>query len=195
MEASRKTNAINAYVSGLEAPARGDLGYTIQKPRTNECLFIVGHELGHYVLGMFGKVLAGSRRAMLALYLLFEACTGPWIVGAKDWKLYGQEDWASLAVCCCFCRRCCLFLHRHQRYSRMQEHAADVYGLESHPRVGPRSREVAAHAFQVLARWICRIQNPPRLSLSGFTRIHRWRTPGISRIATIRRQKGNRRST
>jgi len=52
MEASRKTKAINAYVTGLGASKRVVIwDTTIQKTSNDECLFIVGHELGHYVLG------------------------------------------------------------------------------------------------------------------------------------------------
>src|SRR5713101_8273665 len=46
MIASRKTNAINAYVTGLGASKRVVVwDTTIQKTSNDECLFIVGHEL------------------------------------------------------------------------------------------------------------------------------------------------------
>src|SRR6266513_2718152 len=52
MEASRKTKAINAYVTGLGGSKRFVIwDTTIQKSSNDECLFIVGHELGHHVLG------------------------------------------------------------------------------------------------------------------------------------------------
>src|SRR5712692_5743182 len=51
MMASRKTNAIDAYVTGLGASKRVVIwDTTIQKTSNEESLFIVGHELGHYVL-------------------------------------------------------------------------------------------------------------------------------------------------
>src|SRR5207244_5943677 len=48
-------------------------------------------------------------------------------------------------------------------YSRMQEHAADVYGLEVIHGLVPNSAEVAAHAFQVLGELDLADPNPPPL--------------------------------
>src|SRR5580704_16595388 len=51
MEASKKTNDVNAYVTGLGASKRVVVwDTTIQKLRTYETLFVFGHEVGHYVL-------------------------------------------------------------------------------------------------------------------------------------------------
>jgi Zn-dependent protease with chaperone function len=51
MEASKKTNDLNAYVTGLGASKRVVVwDTTIQKLTTDETLFIFGHEAGHYVL-------------------------------------------------------------------------------------------------------------------------------------------------
>src|SRR5258708_12178760 len=48
MEASRKTNAINAYVTGLGASKRVViLGTTIQKTSNDDCLFILVLHLHH----------------------------------------------------------------------------------------------------------------------------------------------------
>ena len=51
MEASKKTNDVNAYVTGFGASKRVVVwDTTIQKLTTDETLFIFGHEAGHYVL-------------------------------------------------------------------------------------------------------------------------------------------------
>src|SRR5258708_1304417 len=73
MEASRKTNAINAYVTGLGASKRVVIwDTTIQKTSSDESLFIVAHELGHYVLGhVWQGFLLGAAGLLLALSLLF----------------------------------------------------------------------------------------------------------------------------
>src|SRR2546430_12678810 len=67
-EASRKTNAINAYVTGLGASKRVVIWDTlIQKTSNEETLFVVGHELGHYVLGHVWKgFLAGAEALLVA---------------------------------------------------------------------------------------------------------------------------------
>ncbi len=166
MAASRKTNAINAYVTGLGASKRVVIwDTTIQKTSNDECLFIVGHELGHYVLGHVRQgFLTGVAGLLLALYFLFRGLH--WVMDrwGKDWKLYGQEDWASLAVLLLLLQ-VLLFVSSPviNGYSRMQEHAADVYGLEVIHGLVPDSAEVAAHAFQVLGELDLADPNPPPL--------------------------------
>jgi Zn-dependent protease with chaperone function len=100
MMASRKTNAINAYVTGLGASKRVVVwDTTIQKTTKDEALFIVGHELGHYVLGhVWTGFLLGAAGLLLAFYLLFHGLYWALDRWGKDWKIYGQKDWASLAV-------------------------------------------------------------------------------------------------
>ena len=153
MEASAKSNEINAYVTGVWASKRVVIWDTsIQKTKPEELLFIVGHELGHYVLGHVWKgfvfFLAG---ALVGLYVAYRALQ--WVLGlwGEHWDVRGQEDWAALAV---------LLLIMNvlefagtpigNGFSRMQEHEADVYGLEVIHGLIPDSQEVAASAFQVM---------------------------------------------
>jgi STE24 endopeptidase len=165
MVASQKTNAINAYVTGLGASKRVVIwDTTIQKTSNDESLFVVGHELGHYALGHVRKgFLLGAAGLLLALYLLFRGLHWALDRWAKDWKLYGQEDLASLAVLLLLLQ-VLLFVSSPviNGYSRMQEHAADVYGLEVIHGLVPNSEEVAAHAFQVLGDLDLSDPNPPR---------------------------------
>lgn len=164
MVASRKTNAINAYVTGLGASKRVVIwDTTIQKTSNDESLFIVGHELGHYVLGhVLHGFLVGAAGLLLALYFLFRGLHWALDRWARDWKLYGQEDWASLAVLLLLLQ-VLLFVSSPviSGYSRMQEHAADVYGLEVIHGLVPDSEEVAAHSFQVEGELDLSDPNPP----------------------------------
>ena len=164
MEASRKTKAINAYVTGLGASKRVVIwDTTIQKTSNDECLFIVGHELGHYVLGHVRQgFLLGAAGLLVAFYLLFRGLHWALDRWAGDWRLYGQEDWASLAVLLLLLQLL-LFVSSPviSGYSRMQEHAADVYGLEVIHGLVMNSEEVAAHAFQVLGELDLSDPNPP----------------------------------
>jgi len=164
MQASQKTNAINAYVTGLGASKRVVIWDTLlQKTTNDESLFIVGHELGHYVLGhVWQGFLLGAAGLLLALYLLFRGLHWAMDRWARDWKLYGQEDWASLAVLLLLLQMM-LFISSPviSGYSRMQEHAADVYGLEVIHGLIPDSEEVAAHTFQVLGEIDLSDPNPP----------------------------------
>jgi len=164
MVASQKTNAINAYVTGLGTSKRVVIWDTLlQKTTNDESLFIVGHELGHYVLGhVWQGFLLGAAGLLLALYLLFRGLHWAMDRWARDWKLYGQEDWASLAVLLLLLQ-VLLFVSSPviSGYSRMREHAADVYGLEVIHGLIPHSEEVAAHAFQVLGEIDLSDPNPP----------------------------------
>ncbi len=164
MVASQKTNAINAYVTGLGASKRVVIwDTTIQKTSNNEALFVIGHELGHYVLGhVLQGFLLGAAGLLLALYLLFRGLHWALDHWAHDWKVFGPEDWASLAVLLLLLQ-VLLFVSSPaiNWISRMQEHAADVYGLEVIHGLVPDSEEVAAHAFQVLGELDLSDPNPP----------------------------------
>jgi len=153
MEASKKTNRTNAYVTGIAASKRVVVwDTTIQKMSPDEVLVIVGHEMGHYVLGHVVKGFLFFTGGMLVgLYVAYRALR--WILKrcGEVWGVRGQNDWAALAV---------LLLIMNvlefagmpvgNGFSRMQEHAADVYGLELTHGIVENSSEVAAHAFQVM---------------------------------------------
>lgn len=162
-EASKKTNAINAYVSGLGASKRVVIWDTlIEKTSNEETLFVVGHELGHYILGhVFKGFLAGAGALLVALYLLFRGLHWALDRWGRDWKILGAEDWVSLAVLLLLLQ-ILLFLSSPviNWFSRMEEHAADVYALEITHGLIPNSSEVAAHAFQVLGQLDLSDPNP-----------------------------------
>ena len=162
--ASKKTNAINAYVTGIGASKRVVIWDTlIQKTTNDETLFVVGHELGHYVLGHVVKgFLAGAAALLVALYLLFRGLH--WALNRRghEWRISGAEDWASLAVLLLLLQVLLFFSSPAINwFSRMDEHAADVYGLEVTHGLIPNSPEVAAHAFQALGELDLSDPNPP----------------------------------
>jgi STE24 endopeptidase len=153
MQASAKTNQINAYVTGFAASKRIVIWDTsIQKTKPNELLFIVGHEMGHYVLGHVVKGFAFFLVMLfVALYLSYRALQGLLARSGKSWGISDQFDWAALgALLLIFTVLGFLGEPIGNAFSRAQEHAADVYGLELIHDSIPNSNEVAAHAFQVL---------------------------------------------
>ena len=164
MVASQKTNEVNAYVTGLGASKRVVIWDTlIQKTSNDETLFVVGHELGHYVLGHVVKgFLAGAAALLIALYLLFRGLHWALERWGHEWKISGAEDWASLVVLLLLLQVLLFFsspaIHW---FTRMQEHAADVYALEITHGLIQNSSEVAAHAFQVLGELDLSDPNPP----------------------------------
>ncbi|HYL86654.1 MAG TPA: M48 family metallopeptidase [Candidatus Angelobacter sp.] len=164
MLASQKTNAINAYVTGLGASKRVVVwDTTIQKTTNDEALFIIGHELGHYVLNHVWKgFLLGAAGLLVALYLLFRGLYWALDHWGHDWKISGAEDWASLAVLLLLLQVLLFFSSPVINWlSRAEEHAADVYGLEVIHGLIPNSTEVAAHSFQVLGESDLSDPNPP----------------------------------
>jgi len=164
MKASEKTNAVDAYVTGLGASKRVVVwDTTLQKATTNQTLFIVGHELGHYVLGHVWKgFLFAAGLLLIGFYALFRGlhyALGRW---GGDWRIYGPEDWASFAVILLLLE-IGMFIASPvvNGFSRMQEHAADVYGLEVVHGIVPDASEVAAQSFQVLGEVDLADPNPP----------------------------------
>lgn len=153
MEASAKTNALNAYVTGIGASKRVVIwDTTIAKTTPDELLVIVGHEMGHYVLGHVAKgfvfFLAGL---LLGLYLAFHSMQWMLERWGTGWGVRGQEDWAALAVLLLIIDMFAFMsMPIENGFSRMQEHAADVYGLEVVHGLVANSQEAGAHAFQVL---------------------------------------------
>jgi Zn-dependent protease with chaperone function len=162
--ASKKTNAINAYVTGLGASKRVVVwDTTIQKTTPDETLFVVGHELGHYVLGHVWKgFVAGAAALLAALYLMFRGLYWALDRWSHEWKILGAEDWASLALLLLLLQVLLFFSSPAINwFSRTQEHAADVYALEVTHGLIPNSAEVGAHAFQALGELDLSDPNPP----------------------------------
>ncbi len=164
MEASKKTNAINAYVAGLGPSKRIVIWDTsIQKTKPEELLFIVGHEMGHYVLGHVVKGFAYFLALLfVALFLAYRCLQGMIARWGFAWGIRGQSDWAALGAL--------LLLFNIMNFfgepvgnaiSRTQEHAADAYGLQIIQGLFPNPNEVAAHSFQVLGEEDLDDPNPP----------------------------------
>jgi STE24 endopeptidase len=164
MDASTKTNEINAYVTGFGASKRVVIfDNTILKLTPQETLFIFGHESGHYVLNhirngfLFFAVV--SLIVWYGAYRLLHVILARW---GTRWKVYGPQDWAALAVLLLILEGIMFFSSPILNgYSRIQEHAADVFGLELIHGIVPNSAQVAAHAFQALGEIDLADPNPP----------------------------------
>jgi Zn-dependent protease with chaperone function len=164
MLASKKTNQINAYVTGFGASKRVVVWDTTIKDTTpDETLFIFGHEAGHYVLGhVRDGLLFFAVGLFFALYLSYRALHWALDRWGARWKIYGQRDWAAFAVLLLIFQ-ILMFLSSPivNGFSRIQEHDADIYGLEVTHGLVPNSAEVAAHAFQILGEVDLSDPNPP----------------------------------
>ena len=164
MNASSKTNAINAYVVGFGASKRVVIyDNVIQKMTPQETLFIFGHESGHYVLNHIRNGFLFFTLLLLitlyAAYRLLHRILGRW---GSRWKVYGPQDWGALAVLLLILDGVAFFSSPViNGYSRVQEHNADVFGLELIHTVVPNSSQVAAHAFQAMGEIDLADPNPP----------------------------------
>jgi len=153
MKASEKVNEVNAYVTGFGSSKRVVVwDTTIEKLGLDETLFVVGHEIGHYVLGHIAKGIALGSAAIIAALFVVQFLTN-WALARcpSRLRIRGMDDWASLPVILLF-----FYLLTFvgepvaNTYSRQVEHEADVYGLEVIRGLVSDPSDVAAKAFQVL---------------------------------------------
>lgn len=153
MKASEKTNAVDAYVTGIGASKRVVVwDTTIQKMTVPETMFVFGHEMGHYVLNHVYKGLVfGALLALVLLYIGFHAIL--WTLGRRSsrWSIRSTDDWASLPVLLLWLTILGFFASPiGNSFSRHIEHQADQYGLEVTHGLIPNSKQVAAQSFQIL---------------------------------------------
>ncbi len=153
MDASKKTKELNAYVTGFGASKRIVVwDTTIQKMTPPETLFVVGHEMGHYVLDhiIYGLVL-GAVGIFIMLYLIYRISGWTLRRFGGRWHIRELGDWAALPMIFLILGIVGFFASPvANTISRQLEHNADIYGLEVTHGINANSREAAAHAFQVL---------------------------------------------
>ena len=153
MNASEKLKSVNAYVTGFGGSKRVVVwDTTLERMTIPQTLFVFGHEMGHYVLAHIPKTIAFLSGLLLVLLFVAHVVLRRVLPdGRERWGIRGVADWASLPV---------LLLVVNvfgeigspviASYSRMQEHAADVYGLEVIHGLVPDASRAAAASFQVL---------------------------------------------
>lgn len=153
MDASSKLNVLNAYVTGLGASKRIVVwDTTIAKMTTPEIVFVVGHEMGHYVLNHVVKGLVFFAVLLLVLFYLGFRVIG-WVLArwGPEWGIRGVDDWASLpALLLLFTLFLFVASPVANAFSRHLEHQADQYALEVTHGLTPDSSQVGARAFQIL---------------------------------------------
>jgi STE24 endopeptidase len=153
MNASEKSTALNAYVTGLGASKRVViLDTTIAKMSTPQIVFVAGHEMGHYVLHHVIRGLVFFSLLFLFLFYLGYRSIG-WVLArwGEGWAIRGFEDWASLPALLLLLTVFSFLTNPiTSAFSRHDEHQADQYGLEVTHGLTPESAQVAAQAFQAL---------------------------------------------
>lgn len=153
MQASAKVTGLNAYVTGIGPSKRVVVWDTsVQKATPDEILFIFGHEMGHYVLGHIRSTIEFAAVLLLVAFYLVYLCAG-WLIGryGRGWGIGSQHDWAALVVLL-LVFQVFSFLSEPivNGYSRVHEHAADVYGQEAIHGIVADPQTTAQQTFQLL---------------------------------------------
>lgn len=178
---SEKTNALNAYVTGIGDNSRIVLWDTTLKSLTDEeILFIMAHEMGHYVekhiyIGIAAYILT----ILVGLWLI--ARIMPWMISkfGSVMKIDKMSDIRSLPLLLLLVS-VLLFLSNpiSNAVSRYQETRADEYAMEL-----TGDAQSAVSTFQNLAKAGLSEVNPPFL-VKIFRYTH---PPMLERINTVAR--------
>ncbi|HXH28284.1 MAG TPA: M48 family metallopeptidase, partial [Candidatus Polarisedimenticolia bacterium] len=132
MDASRQSRHNNAYVAGLLGTQRIVLYDTILKgfaPR--EILFVMGHEMGHYVLHHVWKTVGVLSLMLIAGFFIADRLTRRIIARRPGLGIGSLAEPASLPLLLLVLNLFVVVCNPAlAAYSRYQEHAADRFGLE-----------------------------------------------------------------
>ncbi|HWF04065.1 MAG TPA: M48 family metallopeptidase [Candidatus Angelobacter sp.] len=153
MDASKKVTTLNAYVTGFGPSKRIVIwDTTIKNASTPETLFVVGHEMGHYVLNHVRIGIAATAVGLLVgFYLLYVFATGALVRFQQRWHMRELSDWAAVPMLLLIFSILNIVAQPiGSAFSRTLEHNADIYGLEVTHGINANSQETAAHAFQIL---------------------------------------------
>jgi STE24 endopeptidase len=163
MKASAKLTTINADVEGFGASKRVVVwDTTLAKMTPDEIVFVFGHESGHYVLGhIVNTVLFTFAILLVTLYLGYLFVQWALKKFGARWGVTSQNDWAALAILLlAFSLFGTALEPVENAYSRMHEHAADVYGQEAIHGLVPDPQTTAVNAFDVLGKTSFADPNP-----------------------------------
>jgi Zn-dependent protease with chaperone function len=153
MDASSRTKAVDAYVSGLGASKRVVVwDTTLKKMGPDELLLVLGHETGHYVLHHIPKEFALDEAVALLFFLLgFFAIKRLVDKAGPRSGIAGIGDLASLPLVLVVLT-VMMFLSDPivNGISRHFEHQADQFGLEVAYGIVPDPNAAEVRAFQIL---------------------------------------------
>ncbi len=150
VDMSSKTNKVNAYVNGFGASQRIVLWDTmLQRMQRDEVLFVMGHEMGHYMLHHIWKGLLWlTLGAFVAFGLMAWMVHGALRMFGVRWGVTGVSDLAALPLMVAaltvlgFAGQPAL-----NALSRQVEHESDIYALEL-----THDNDAGARAFLQLAQ-------------------------------------------
>jgi STE24 endopeptidase len=158
---AEKTNSLNAYVTGIGSNSRIVLwDTTLNRLNNDQILFIMAHEMAHYVenhlyIGIAGYLLL----SLMGLYLTHRVIDWATFRWGTELKIQGIADIRSLPL---FLMILSMFMFAasplSNMVSRYQENRADRYAIEM-----MKNPEAAISSFQELTRSGLSQVNPPIL--------------------------------
>lgn len=148
VDMSSQTKTMNAYVTGIGSSKRIVLwDTTINGMTQDQVLFVMGHEMGHYVLNhIWWGLLFFSALTFLFFYLTYRSATYLLNRYHKTFgfkHLYDIASWPLLILLIGIFSFLALPLTNY--WTRMIEHNADIFGLEI-----TKNNQAAGEAFVVL---------------------------------------------
>ncbi len=150
VDMSARTTKVNAYVSGFGASQRIVLwDTTLRGLAHDEILFVMGHEMGHYVLQHVWKgVLLTSAGAFAAFWLVSWLVRAALRVFGERWRVHEAGDLAVMPLVFAMLSLVSwLGAPITNAVSRRIEHEADVYALEL-----THDNDAGARSFLAMAR-------------------------------------------
>ncbi len=181
---SEKTNALNAYVTGIGANKRIVLwDTTLNKLDDSEILFIMGHEMGHYVMkhvyiGLVGYLLV----SLAGFYVIDKLYKRTVRLTRSMFHLEGSRDLAALPLLLLLVSLLSFAVMPFSNaVSRYEENQADQYGIRL-----TENREAAVKTFQDLAVTGLSQVDPPML-----VKIFRGSHPSIMERIQHAEKEGN----
>ncbi|WP_226529522.1 M48 family metallopeptidase [Metabacillus niabensis] len=182
---SEKTNALNAYVTGIGSNSRIVLwDTTLNRLNEDEILFIMAHEMGHYVMKHIYVGIAGYLLLSLAgLYIIHVLMR---MIIARHGRMLKIRSMRELAAFPLFLLLLGTLTFASSPLSnavaRYQEKSADMYAIEM-----TDNHEAAISSFQELSRAGLSEVNPPAL-----VKIFRYTHPTMLERILYLEEHGNR---
>ena len=132
-DASRQTKRISANVSGLGPTIRITLNDNLlNRTGPDEVLAVMGHEMGHYVLGHIWKLILGFA-AIFAILFFVASRLAPWLIARHPrWRVRDVADPAAAPVLFALISAAMVVLTPLQNsLIRWNESEADAFGLNA----------------------------------------------------------------
>lgn len=158
---AEETNAMNAYVTGIGSNARIVLwDTTLNKLSDDQILFIMAHEMAHYVeKHIYWGIAAYLALSLLGLYLTYRLMNWAADRWGKEMKITDIKDIRSLPLFFMVISMLLFIASPFSNlFSRYQENRADRYAIQM-----TQNPEAAISSFQELTRTGLSQVNPPRL--------------------------------